>query len=111
LAVVLNELMQNAVDHAFPHGEDDSVSGTVQVRLRREAGELIIDVVDDGIGVPEGFDLETSKGLGLSIVLALVSGELAGTLDVGPGDGGRGTRFTATVPIATAAATKVVEPS
>jgi two-component sensor histidine kinase len=111
LAVVLNELMQNAVDHAFPHVDDEPVTGTVQVRLRRDAGELHVEVVDDGVVVPEGFDLETTKGLGISIVQALVAGELAGTLEVGPGDGGRGTRFHVVMPLAAALATKVVEPS
>ncbi len=111
LAVVLNELMQNAVDHAFPTDGDDAVTGTIQVRLHREAGEVDVDVVDDGVGLPDGFTLESSKGLGLSIVQALVTGELGGTLDVGPGDGGRGADFHARIPLAAAAATKVVEPS
>ncbi len=112
LAVVLNELMQNAVDHAFPHGEDDEpVSGTVQVRLRRQAGEVDVDVVDSGIGLAEGFSLDTSTGLGLSIVQALVTGELGGTLEVGPDENGTGTRFHVRIPLATASATRVVEPS
>ncbi len=110
LAVVLNELMQNAVDHAFPHVDDEPVTGTVQVRLRRESGELHVDVVDDGVGVPEGFELDATKGLGISIVQALVGGELGGTLEVGPGDHDRGTRFHLVVPLAAAVATKVVEP-
>jgi two-component sensor histidine kinase len=112
IAVVLNELMQNAVDHAFPHDEDDEpVSGTVQVRLRRQAGEVDVEVVDSGVGLFEGFTLDGSKGLGLSIVQALVNGELGGTLDVGAGDGGIGTRFHVRIPLATASATQVVEPS
>ena len=111
LAVVLNELMQNAVDHAYPHDDDTSITGTVQVRLRREAGEVHVDVVDDGVGLPEGFTLDSAKGLGLSIVQALVTGELGGTLDVGPGDNGVGTRFHARIPLATAPGSKVVEPS
>jgi two-component sensor histidine kinase len=111
LAVVLNELMQNAVDHAFPHDDADPVKGTVQVRLRRRAGEVDVDVVDDGVGLAEGFTLDSGKGLGLSIVQALVTGELGGTLDVSAGDNGRGTRFHVRIPLATASATQVVEPS
>ena len=90
LAVVLNELMQNAVDHAFPREDDEPITGTVQVRLHRADGEIDVDVVDDGVGLAPGFDLDTGKGLGLSIVQALVTGELGGTLDVGPGDDGVG---------------------
>jgi len=111
LAVVLNELMQNAVDHAFPHDEELAVGGAVQVRLRRKAGEVDVDVVDNGVGLASGFTLDSGKGLGLSIVQALVTGELGGTLDVGPGDDGVGTQFHVRIPLATASATQVVEPS
>jgi two-component sensor histidine kinase len=78
LAVVLNELMQNAVDHAFPAA--DGKHGTVRVVLSRAADEVLVDVVDDGVGLPGGFSLESSRGLGLSIVQALVTGELGGSI-------------------------------
>lgn len=80
LAVVLNELMQNAVDHAYP-GEDGR-QGSVGVRLAREGDEVVLDVSDDGVGLPERFSLEGSKGLGLSIVQALVTGELGGSIEM-----------------------------
>jgi two-component system, sensor histidine kinase PdtaS len=85
LAVVLNELMQNAVDHAFPEGVDD---GQIAVRLAREDGHVLVDVVDNGVGLPEDFSLTTgpqagsSRGLGLSIVHALVTSELAGSIEM-----------------------------
>src|SRR5262245_12303937 len=81
LAVVLNELMQNAVDHAFPAG-DGRPHGRVRVELARDDHELVVDVVDDGIGLPEGFSIDASTGLGLSIVEALVTTELGGTLEL-----------------------------
>ena len=89
LAVALNELMQNAVDHAFPSGEDGKAEGHVRVQLRRGEGELAIDVVDDGVGLPPDFSLESSRGLGLSIVQALVTSELGGSIEMRD-DGGRG---------------------
>jgi two-component sensor histidine kinase len=49
LAVVLNELMQNAVDHAFT-GTDGRTTGTISVQLARSDGQLVVDVVDDGVG-------------------------------------------------------------
>jgi len=98
LAVVLNELMQNAVDHAFPI--DDGVrQGTVQVHLARDDGEVVVDVVDDGVGLPERFSLEESKGLGLSIVQALVTGELGGSIELKDVTGG-GTSVHLRVPVA-----------
>jgi two-component sensor histidine kinase len=97
IAVVLNELMQNAVDHAFP-SDGQGPEGRVVVRLDRSTDELAVDVIDDGVGLPTGFSLERSKGLGLSIVQALVTGELAGTMEMRRGE--RGTAVHVRVPIA-----------
>jgi two-component sensor histidine kinase len=80
LAVVLNELMQNAVDHAFVSG--GRTSGTICVQLARDDGQLLVDVVDDGVGLPPGFTVEQSGGLGLSIVHTLVTSELGGTIEL-----------------------------
>ena len=107
LAVVLNELMQNAVDHAFPDDGDGRALGKVRVILRRESEELQVDVVDDGVGLPEDFGLDRAKGLGLSIVQALVTGELGGTIEM---LNDNGTRVRLRIPVAAAAATRVVEP-
>jgi two-component system, sensor histidine kinase PdtaS len=96
LAVALNELMQNAVDHAFPVDEGGESEGHVRVRLRRGEGELAIDVIDDGVGLPPGFTLEQSRGLGLSIVQGLVTSELGGSLELRDDDG---TRVSLRVPL------------
>ena len=82
LAVVLNELMQNAVDHAFPAGEVRGVEGRVRVLLARDGDDVVVEVVDDGVGLPAGFDLEGSSGLGLSIVHTLVTSELGGSIEL-----------------------------
>ena len=101
LAVVLNELMQNAVDHAFPEAEDGAVSeGHVRVIVRRREGELALEVVDDGVGLPPDFSLEGSRGLGLSIVHALVTSELGGSIEMRDD---HGTRVTLRVPLKPAA--------
>jgi two-component system, sensor histidine kinase PdtaS len=109
LAVVLNELMQNAVDHAFPQDDDSDtpVKGLVIVRLSRREQQLVVEVIDDGAGLPEGFSLDQAQGLGLSIVQALVTGELAGTIEFHREEG---TRVELQIPLASTAATKVVEP-
>lgn len=93
LAVVLNELLQNAVDHAFgPQG------GQVEIRLSHDDEHLWVEVCDDGGGLPEGFDLTTAKGLGLSIVRALVVSDLAGTIEASSPPTG-GTRIALSVPL------------
>jgi len=80
LAMVLTEAMQNAVVHGF-----DAGPGHVVVSARRFAGRLEIRVEDDGRGLPEGFDPETSSSLGMSIMRTLVEGELSGRLVVAAG--------------------------
>ncbi len=81
LALVLVELVQNAVEHGLA-GRDG------EVRVSVAAGgpdRLVVTVADDGAGLPAGFDLVTGGGLGLQIVRTLVEGELGGTLTVEPG--------------------------
>jgi two-component sensor histidine kinase len=80
LAVVLNELMQNAADHAFPAEPGRLVTGSVVITLARRDDRLLVDVTDDGIGLPAGFSLGESAGLGISIVETLVTTELGGSI-------------------------------
>jgi two-component sensor histidine kinase len=86
LAMVLTEVLQNAMEHGFPEGR----SGTVEVVAGVADGVLAVQVVDDGTGLPEGFDPIESSSLGLSIVRTLVA-ELGGTLRIGPRADGVGT--------------------
>jgi two-component sensor histidine kinase len=98
LAMVLTEVLQNAVEHGF-HGRDPQQDGHVVVTARRIVGRLHLVVEDDGRGLPEGFDVAASHQLGLSIVQTLVESELGGTFDIGPGRDGRGARVQVDVPL------------
>ena len=82
LSVVLTELLQNAVDHGFPEG---SSGGDVVVHLDNQRGELHIRVINDGMSLDPGFELDTATGLGLSIVRTLVTTELAGRISMRSG--------------------------
>jgi two-component sensor histidine kinase len=97
LAVVLTELLQNAVDHGYPEAEGDP--GSVRVSLQNDGAELRVLVTDDGIGVPEGFSIEGSKGLGLSIVRSLVTSQMEGSIEMRGGDGGQGTVVDVRLPL------------
>jgi two-component sensor histidine kinase len=102
LAVVLTEALQNVVDHAYGGG-DDGGPGQVVIDLANDGHELRVRVMDDGGGLPPGFSVETSTGLGLSIVRTLVTTELGGTIELytGDGPGGRpGTIVDIRVPLA-----------
>ncbi len=89
LAVVLVELLQNAVEHAFGEG-----SGTVLVEMSRSDGRIHLVVSDDGCGLPAGFSLDDA-GLGLQIVKTLVETELEGKLTL---DGSVGTHVKLDIP-------------
>lgn len=81
LAVVITELLQNAIEHGFPPGTD---GGAITVELINGPTELRVRVHDDGVGVPPGFDAADSGGLGLTIISTLMSGELGGELKIQP---------------------------
>jgi two-component sensor histidine kinase/PAS domain-containing protein len=77
LTMVITELVQNAIEHAF---DPAATQRCVTIRAERSARWLDVVVHDDGHGLPEGFSLENSDHLGLQIVRTLVSAELDGSL-------------------------------
>ena len=99
MAVVLTELLQNTADHAFPLGAECSGDARVVIDLGRDTSELVIRVLDNGVGVPEGFTVEGAKGLGLSIVRALVTSDLRGRIVVTTPDDGPGTVVALHIPL------------
>ncbi|WP_006245865.1 MULTISPECIES: sensor histidine kinase [Mycobacteriaceae] len=94
LIMVITELVQNAIEHAF----EGSERGCVTIRAERSARWLDVVVHDDGRGLPDGFSLEKSDRLGLQIVRTLVSAELDGSLGMHEVDTG-GTDVVLRVPI------------
>jgi len=78
LGLILNELVTNALKHAFP----DRAGGNVHIALLRpsDAGCRLV-VADDGIGLPAGFDLENARTLGLRMVRSLIH-QVDGSLQV-----------------------------
>jgi two-component system, sensor histidine kinase PdtaS len=81
--MVITELVQNAIEHAFDPAAGDAGAvggGSVTIRAERSARWLDVVVHDNGRGLPEGFSVEKSDRLGLQIVRTLVSAELDGSL-------------------------------
>jgi two-component sensor histidine kinase len=97
LVMVLNELLQNAVEHAFEPPRDQPPEVVVSVHRFRK--QLHVTVADNGRGLPEGFDLDSSERLGLQIVRTLATGELRGTIELRTRAGG-GTEAVMVVPLA-----------
>jgi two-component system, sensor histidine kinase PdtaS len=92
LAMVLTELLQNALEHGLPNR-----AGLLEVVAERGEDRLSVVVADDGAGLPGDFDVE-STGLGLQIVRTLIVGELGGRLAFGSRVGG-GTEVLLDVPL------------
>ena len=75
LSLVVTELIHNALEHGLFE------SGTrLKIEVQRYSNEGLITISDDGVGLPDGFDLTTSSNLGLQIVRTLIENELKGEL-------------------------------
>ncbi|MHB8243833.1 MAG: sensor histidine kinase [Acidimicrobiales bacterium] len=85
LSVVMAEILQNAIEHAFTREVDAQGSqggSTPQIDLvfHHDADGYQVDIRDNGIGLPSGFDIEQTRSLGLSIVRDLVRTQLDGSI-------------------------------
>ena len=106
LAMILTELLQNALQHGFPPAAKDPAAmdpaakegGLLEVIVVREAERLTVTVADNGVGLPDGFDLDSATSLGLQIVRTLVVSELGGRLRIVPRPGG-GTEAVVDLPV------------
>lgn len=76
-ALVLHELVSNAVQHAYPGAR----CGDVRVCLRRSPARLALEVADDGVGLPQPGG-PARRGLGLSVAAAIAENELGGKLEL-----------------------------
>jgi two-component system, sensor histidine kinase PdtaS len=94
LALVLSELVQNSVEHAFPDR-----GGRIVIDLERRPASLHLTVVDDGVGVPDGWSVDADANLGLRIATTLVESELGGTLEVERSSPEGGTTCEALLPL------------
>ncbi len=99
LALVLTELLQNALQHGLSRPTGAALSGTIEVTAVRGEDHLTVTVSDNGMGLPTDFDLDSATSLGLQIVRTLVVAELGGKLEIRPRAGG-GTRVLVDLPLA-----------
>jgi two-component sensor histidine kinase len=82
-ALVVNELVQNAVEHGF----ETIKEGTVRVILEDKGDVVHLEVRDDGDPLPDDFGIALSTSLGLQIVRTLVQGDLHGWVEIKNVDG------------------------
>lgn len=74
--LVINELISNALKHAFPNQE----VGTISIALRNVGNNIEMIIRDNGIGLPDNLDWTTTDSLGLSLVYDLVTEQLEGCI-------------------------------
>ncbi len=84
-ALVINELVQNALEHGVAARD----GGRIEVEMIDEGEHVAIVVSDDGEGLPEGFDLDTDAHLGLRIVRSMVERDLRGRFRLDSSEGTR----------------------
>jgi len=75
LALIMNELVQNALEHGFGDGYDN---GDILVQLHEDPKDLTLTVSNDGEPLEDGFDFHHADSLGLQIVESLARGDLHG---------------------------------
>jgi len=81
LGLLVNELVSNAVKHAYPEG-----SGVIEISARKTRGRLHVQVSDRGVGLPDGFDVnQTRTSLGFKVITGLVR-QLNGKLSFASND-------------------------
>jgi two-component sensor histidine kinase len=90
-ALVINELLQNTIKHAF----SGRTEGKVTLSLEDTDEGVVLAIYDNGIGLPEAFDPLKDGNLGWQIIRTLVKDDLHGHLVI---ERGEGTRISVTVP-------------
>jgi len=78
IALIVNELISNAVQHGLNHGR----RGAVKVEMRDRNGTVSLTVSDNGSGLPEGFDPCVHAHVGLEIARVLAERDLGGSITI-----------------------------
>ncbi|MEH1895529.1 MAG: PAS domain S-box protein [Nostoc sp.] len=84
--LVINELISNALKHAFPNQQ----AGKISIALRNIGNNIEMTIRDNGIGLPDNLDWTNTDSLGLSLVYDLVTEQLEGDITL---ERNRGTVF------------------
>ena len=98
LSLVVTELLQNAVEHAFPAGHHQPDQPRVGIDLAHDHQSIQVVVSDNGVGLAPDLDPTGGTSLGQSIVMALVRDELRGRIGYSAASTGPGTVVSVEVP-------------
>ncbi|HVN74654.1 MAG TPA: PAS domain S-box protein [Methanoregula sp.] len=81
IGLIVNELLTNSLKYGFPPEEtaarvDRKDPFTIGIRMTKEEGAFLLKVSDNGVGLPPGFDITSTKTLGLKLVNFLAKHQL-----------------------------------
>ncbi len=95
LALVANELLQNALEHGMANRKE----GTITITLANTGTDLKLNVRDDGRGLANSFDTDLDLNLGLDIVRTTITEDMQGQFYIGPADPPPGTMVKIKIPL------------
>lgn len=80
VALILNELLQNAIDHGFT----GRTQGFLDVSFKIKGKKGVLEIRDNGAGLPPDLDIKKTNSLGLKIIQTMAEGELGGAFELLP---------------------------
>ena len=86
LGLILNELINNSLEHAFPNGE----KGEIKINLNKNNGFITLNYLDNGVGFPKNLDFQNTNTMGMQMINGLVN-QMNGTIKLNRNPG---TQFT-----------------
>ena len=93
-SLLVNECLVNAYKHAFK----EQKSGEISITLTKNGANVDVEIADNGIGLPAGFDMEKESSLGLTLIRTLVN-QLKGTGEYKSDKESTGTKFLLRFPL------------
>ena len=98
--LVMSEIVTNSLKYAFPHTFScEEIRGepcTIALTLHRENSDYLLNITDNGTGIPEGNDVSSSHSLGLFLIGFIVEHQLRGSLEINTA---AGTAYTIRFPV------------
>jgi PAS domain S-box-containing protein len=85
LGLILNELITNALKHAFPKNRE----GKIKIKFNKKGSRYDLMISDDGIGFPKDLDFRKAESMGLTLITSLVN-QIDGEIEL---DRSKGTSF------------------
>ena len=79
VAIVVNELLTNVIKHAYKNIPKNYIK-IVEVNLTMFDDDIVLIIKDNGTGIPEDFNLKTTKSSGIKIIKGIVNNDFQGNV-------------------------------